>query len=169
VVRRECIDAFDCAIDPASSVIAPLRIRIRPTMEDDDIRRRVDELDAAISKDGAELLVYCEDIEAQAVELTGNRKGYLRAGIEMLKAAVVPMRSGDSITPIDLDYLVRNARSLHVKRLTREEDVQSALPPGRTKSWKENAIGMGCLVLLISFGICGFIGVGQGFTWIFGK
>jgi len=138
-------------------------------MEEDAIRRVIDELDAGVTKEDAQLLVYCEDIDEQACELIGNRNGYLRAGIEMLKAGMVPMRAGDSITPITLDYLIRSDRSLHIKRLTREEDIQSALPPIRKNSWKANAVGIGCLVLLVSFAICGFIGVGQVFSWLFGK
>ncbi len=138
-------------------------------MEDEDIQRLVDELDASVNREGARLLIYCEHPEPDSCELIGNRQGYLRAGVEFLRAALVPLAPGDSITPIKLDYLIGYDRSLHVTRLTRQEDVYAALPPVKKNSWRDKIIGIGCLVLVISFAICGFIGVGQVFSWIFGK
>ena|SRR5581483_10875104 len=138
-------------------------------MEDGDIRRRVDELDAAVGKEGARLLIYCEHPEPDSCELIGNRQGYLRAGVELLRAALAPLAPGDSITPVKIDYLIGYDRSLQVKRLTRQEDVYAALPPVRKNSWKDKIIGIGCLALVVFFAICGFIGVGQVFSWIFGK
>jgi hypothetical protein len=36
-------------------------------------------------------------------------------------------------------------------------------------SWKDKAVGIGFLVLVVFFAICGFMGVGRVFSWIFGK
>jgi hypothetical protein len=138
-------------------------------MTDSELQLRIDELDADLTKDAAQILVYCEDIDQQSVELIGNRKGYLRAGVEMLKAAMVPMQPGDFITPIKIDYLIRSGRSLYVTRLTRQENVADALPPPRKNTWKEKAIGVGCLALVLFLVGCTFVGVGQVLSWIFGK
>jgi hypothetical protein len=138
-------------------------------MEEDEIRRRVDELDAAVSKDGAQFVIFCEDIDEQSVELIGNRAGYLRAGIEMIGAAVAPLSPNESITRIDIDYLIRNPRSLQVKRLTRQEDVEVALPPLRSRGWKNKMAAIGCLVVVIFLAVCTCIGIGMVGSWIFGK
>lgn len=139
-------------------------------MTEENIRQLLEELDAEVSRDNAQLVIYCEDPEGEgSCELIGNRDGFLRAGIELLKAAMVSMKPGDSITPISIDYLIRSGRSLRVKRLTRQESVDAALPPVRRNSWKDKIIGVGCLALVIFFAICGFIGIEQVFTWIVGK
>src|SRR5450631_2670511 len=138
-------------------------------MDEEDIRRRVDELDASVNREGARFLIYCEHPEPDSCELIANRQGYLRAGIELLRAAIAPLAPGDSITPIKIDYLIGYERSLQVKRLTRQEDVYAGLPPLKKNSWKDKAVGIGCLVLVVFFAICGFMGVGQVFSWIFGK
>jgi hypothetical protein len=138
-------------------------------MDDDEIKRRVDELDAAVRKDDAQFLIYCEDFDQQSVELIGNRSGYLRVGIEMLRAAVASLGPNESITPIDVNYLIRSPRSLHVKRLTRQEDVEEALPPLKKHTWKNKAAGVGCFTVLIFLAVCMFIGIGQVGVWIFGK
>jgi hypothetical protein len=138
-------------------------------MDTEDIQRRIDELDAAVSREGAQLLIFCEGGENQDCELIGNRQGYLRAGVELLRAAVAPLRPGDSITSINIDYLVANERSLRVKRLTRQEDVDAALPPLRKNTWKDKAIGIGCLVMLAFLAFCSLIGIGMIGKQIFGK
>ena len=81
------------------------------TLDDAEIQKRIDDLDAAVSKDGATLIIYVEDIEQGICEFIGNRKGYLRAGIEFLRAAMSRMHPADSFTSVNLDYLTP-ARSL---------------------------------------------------------
>jgi len=101
-------------------------------MDDSEIQQRVNELDAGVNKDDAKLIIYYDE-EGQSCELIGNRKGYLRAGVEMLKAAITPLSPNEFITPLDLNYLI-GQRSLFVKRLIRQEDVEAALPPLQSKS-----------------------------------
>jgi hypothetical protein len=138
-------------------------------VDDDEIRRIIDELDAAVSKDNAELIIHADDLEQPTFECIGNRKGYLRAGIELLRAAVVPMGAAYFITPVDIDYLIRNVRSLHVGRLTRQENLEAALPPVKKRTWKNKAAGMGCITVILILAGCTFVGIGQALYWIFGK
>ncbi len=136
-------------------------------MDDSEIQERVNELDAGITKDDAKLLIYYEE-EGQSCEIIGNRKGYLRAGVEMLKAAITPLGPNEFITPLDLNYLI-GQRSLIVKRVIRQEDVEAALPPLQSKSWKTNAIGIGCLAIVIFGIICALMGLDDVFTWLLRK
>jgi hypothetical protein len=137
-------------------------------MDDAEFQQRVSELDAAVTKDDAKLLIYVEDDEEGACEIIGNRKGYFRAGIEMLRAALLPLGQNQFITPIDFSYLGVQ-RSLLVKRLIRQEDVEAALPPAKTASWKDKPAGVGCLTLVIFVFICAVTGFGELMAWLFRK
>jgi hypothetical protein len=126
-------------------------------MDDSEVQRLVRELDAQVSKEDAKLLVYAEDDDG-ACEIIGNRNGYLRATIEMLRASAIPLSPGDFITSVDFSYLGSD-RSLIVTRLTRSEDIESALPPLRLGTWKGRAIWAGCLVIFFFLVICTFTGL----------
>ena len=135
-------------------------------MDDEEIRRRLDELDAAIIRQDAQLVIYMEDSDDQEFEIVGNRQGYLRGGIEMLRAAIAPLGPDDSFLPNNINYLIQSKRSFFVKRLVRTENVESALPTPRTSTWKSKVAGAGCLILLIFLVICAFVGLGTIGRWI---
>jgi membrane-bound inhibitor of C-type lysozyme len=86
-------------------------------MDDPEIQQRVNELDAAVTKDGSKLLIYVDPDHGNCA-FVANRKGYLRAGIEMLRAAIVPLAAHESTTPIDIKYLC-GERGLRVDKLER--------------------------------------------------
>ncbi len=136
-------------------------------MDDSGIQQRVNELDAAISKEDAKLFIYSEE-NVSFVEFIANRKGFLRTGIEMLRAATMPLGPNESVTPIDLNYLV-GKRGLYVRKLIRRENVEPELPQPKERSWKNKAAGIGCLTIFVLLAICTFIGVAQVSMWIFGK
>jgi hypothetical protein len=136
-------------------------------MENSEVQRLARELDAQVSKEDAKLLVYVDDDEG-ACEFIGNRKGYLRAAIEMLRASAIPLSEGDSITSVDFGYLGSD-RSLVVKRLTRSEDIEAALPPPTVTSWKETAFGVGCLVIFVFLVSCAVAGFADVVNWFFRK
>ena len=137
-------------------------------MDEDDIRRSVSALDAAIEKQGAQLLISCDDDNVYC-EFVANKAGYLRAGIELLRAAVEPLDPGDFVTSTDLNYLV-GKRGLLVKRLTRRDDVEAAFQPIKRKAtWKQGAAGVGCVTLLVCLVGLTLIGLLQLVAWIFGK
>jgi hypothetical protein len=137
-------------------------------MDDSEIQQRVNELDAVVTKDDAKLLIYVEDGEEGACEIIGNRKGYLRAGIEMLRAAVIPLREAQFIVPIDFKYL-GSQRSLFVKRLIRQQDVEQALPVLRPTTWKQTTFAYCCLAAFGFLLICTFTGFSDVIRWFFRK
>ncbi len=137
-------------------------------MDDTEIQAVIDQFDASVPKDGSRILIYYED-EMPYCELVGNRNGYLRAATELLRAATVHLEPGAFITPVDFNYLVPGERGLLVKRLERRDDVLAGLPPKRETSWKDKAIGAGCLLIFLFLAVCTFIGFGEIGSWIFGK
>ena len=118
-------------------------------MNDSEIQQRVDELDAAVKKDDAKMLVYVEPDDGSC-EFVGNRQGYLRAGIEMLRAAIVPLGANESITPIEVGYLF-GERSLTVRRLKRREDIDTARTPADRPFWPVIAFVLGGWAVFIFF------------------
>jgi hypothetical protein len=86
----------------------------------------------------------------------------------MLRASAVPLGAGEFITPIDPNYL-GGQRSLGVKRLIRQQDVEAALPPGKRPLGKEKAVGFGGLAIFVFFVICAFTGFGDVINWLFRK
>jgi hypothetical protein len=69
---------------------------------------------------------------------------------------------------VDFSYLGSD-RSLIVKRLTRSEDVESALPPPTVTSWKQTALGVGCLAIFVFLVICAIMGFTDVANWFFRK
>jgi len=137
-------------------------------MDDSEIQQLVNELDAAVTKDDSKLLIYVDPDHGNCV-FVGNRKGYLRAGIEMLRAAIVPLAANESITPIDIKYLC-GERGLRVDTLERREDINTArLPSGWKSMLFGTGFGLGCLALLVFLVICAIAGVGNVIGWLFRK
>jgi hypothetical protein len=135
---------------------------------DREIQQIITQLDDSVPKDGARLLINIEDTETNECELIGNRNGYLRAGLEFLRAATVPLEPNAFITSIEFNYLVPS-RGFLVKRLSRQQDPEAALPPLKRHTWKDKAAGIGCLTVATFLFICTLIGIEQIGVWIFGK
>lgn len=113
-------------------------------MTEDDLRRRIDEIEAAAELTNAR--VFLDGSDGPGCEIVGNRSGLLRMGVELLKAATVPMRPEDSITPIKLDYLFPG-RGFQIFRVSRLDDVLAGLPPIPPERPFANAVAkIGCLV-----------------------
>ena len=137
-------------------------------MDDPEIQQRVNELDAAVTKDGSKLLIYVDPDHGNCA-FVANRKGYLRAGIEMLRAAIVPLAAHESTTPIDIKYLC-GERGLRVDKLERREDINTArLPSGWKSVLFGTCFGLGCLALFIFLVICAIAGLGNVIGWLFRK
>jgi len=77
----------------------------------------------------------------------------------MLRAAMAPLEPNALFTPISIDYPLR-PRSLGVKRITRLEEVDSALPPPKRRNWKNKAGAVGCIAVLMFLAACTLTGLG---------
>jgi hypothetical protein len=138
-------------------------------MDDADIRRYVAELEANVAKEGGQLLISDWDEQGTYCQFVANRTGYLRAAIEMLRAAVEPLDPGQFETSVDLNYLVGKHGAL-IKRLIRRENVETIPEPlKKRRSWKQIAASVGCLGAFVCLAVCAVIGVVQIFIWITGN
>ncbi len=133
-------------------------------MTDDEIKERIEQLDANIPKDGAKVFI---EFEGGPCEVTANCAGYLRLGVEMLRAAVAPLETGQMFTPITIDHLTVD-RSLKVRRFSRREDVEACVPTPRVRSesWKNKAAAVGCVTIAVFLGVCTLVGLIEVMGWI---
>jgi hypothetical protein len=137
----------------------------------DQIQEHIDQLDAQIPKQDAEFVIsYGGDIASSAdCEIVGNYIGYLRFGIEMLKAAIVETEPGVGID-ISVGYMEIARWGLRVKRITRREDVTTyfdrdfaaRFPP---RTWKNNVTMSGEIFLGIFALLCLLVGFGKVMVW----
>jgi hypothetical protein len=136
----------------------------------DQIQQLINQLDGQIPKEDAELVIWYEGDVAYC-EIVGNYIGCLRFGIEMLKAAVVELEPGTGGTNISIDYMEVDRWSLHVKRITRREDVRpyfdrafaAKFPP---LTWKDKVTGCGEVLLGTFLVLCLLIGFGEMLVWV---
>jgi hypothetical protein len=137
-------------------------------MNDPEVQRLIDDLDAAIPKDGARL-EFSTYGHPDGCEVIANKRGYLRAGIELLKAGVFPLTPERLFIPADLEYLFSEKGS-RVARLTRDEDVEkwlpSAPPPASIGS---KLAGVGCLLVFVLLAGCSIVGIIDVLGWLFRK
>ena len=140
-------------------------------MDDAQIQRIADELDAAVTKDDAKLLIDYSggpDEREGNCDVIANRNGYLRAGIELLKAGVFPLDPERMFVPIDLNYLT-SVGGLRVGRLTRREDVEAELPPKPRNSTGVKFAAGGCFAVFVFLAVCAIVGFFHVLAWFFEK
>src|SRR5688572_2077805 len=132
-------------------------------MTDEEIREIVAQLDAAIPREGAVVEIEQDEemYEIRAVAVVANRLGYLRLGIEFLKAAIAPPSDPEgklsiSINTGDVENLLQ-ADSLGIVGLIREEAPQSEYQPDKADKVL-NTLGIGCGILC--FLLMGLVAMG---------
>ena len=133
----------------------------------DQIQEHIDQLDAQIPKEDAEFVIsYGGDPASSAdCEIVGNYIGYLRFGVEMLKAAIVEPEPRVGVN-ISVGYMEIGRWGLRVKRITRREDVTTyferdfaaKFPP---RTWKNNMTMSGEILLGIFVVLCLLVGLGE--------
>jgi hypothetical protein len=130
----------------------------------DQIQLHINELDSQIPKEDAELLIW-QPGESDC-EFIGNYIGYLRLGIEMLKAAVVELEPGAVGTRISVNYMEVTDWSLHIRRFIRRENVRVFSPQLPVITWKTHVGASFEMMLGIFVSICLLIGFWEVLAWV---
>ena len=124
-------------------------------MELERIKMLVQELDSAISRDGARIgfYTYGEDVDESFVQ--GNENGYLRLGVEFLKGGLSPRELTRAETKVDLRYLISDDSDLsfHYFEVSDEKVRED------TYSWKDDLIMYSILGILISILVLAVVGL----------
>lgn len=138
----------------------------------DQIQEHINQLDAQVPKENAEFVIsYGGDPASSAdCEIVGNYIGYLRFGVEMLKAAIMEAEPGVAMNT-SVGYMEIARWGLRIKRITRREDVTTyfdrdfaaKFPP---RTWKNNVTMSGEILLGIFFVLCLLVGLGEVIGWV---
>jgi hypothetical protein len=118
-----------------------------------ELRELVDRLDRLVPKEGARLRIPT-DAEGHTA---GTQRGYLRLGIEVLRAALAPVETADHRPhlPLAIDYLMTPDSVTPFEVCEIVDDPDRLPPPER----KLGAIGQ-LMAALIAVVVLGLIGLG---------
>jgi len=123
-------------------------------MNQDDIKQIVDELDRTISKENARVSLQKYGGDLDEAFIVATERGYLRLGVEFLKAGFTPhlspeKRMGKRPYEIDveLDYLITEDSDVHFDYFERTEDIKIET---HQDSWVYRVIPIAVVGVIIS-------------------
>ena len=130
-----------------------------------ELQDLVDRLDRLVPKQGAHLTL---PADAEGRTTAGNRAGYLRLGIELLRAALSPMPASDEapaqVVPQLEELLTEGSRAPFA--LCELDESIGSRPPAQSRLGVFGQMGTGVGVVLIL--ILAFIGAAELWRWLFG-
>lgn len=130
-------------------------------MELEELRSRIEELDERVTKDNARIRVYRWGGDDDESAMIATRNGYLRLGIEFLKAGVAPDPPDppDPSIHVDLEYLIDDNSSIFFENF---ELVETLPPEETTETWKDTFVIYAILAVLAAillFAVIGLVAV----------
>jgi hypothetical protein len=122
----------------------------------------VAELDAAVPKGHARVMINLYDSGPDECSMVANEAGYLRFGVEMLKAAFAPPGLHDraDAIPVEVDYLFTEDSEVHLNWFERREP--DAPPADTGWSLRDFAV-LAFSLFLVALAAIGLITL---FTWL---
>lgn len=147
-------------------VTITLLVRRHNLLTQEQIQQHIDEMDRQIPKEDAELIIWHDG--HSTYEIIGNYIGYLRLGIEMLKAAVEDLGPGAVNTTVSINYMEVTEWTSHIACFVRRENVRKFIPkllmvPPTT--WKDYLDECFAVFLGIFVCVCLFVGFWQVLAW----
>lgn len=127
-------------------------------MNSEEIKRIVDELERGISKENANVSIQMYGPDLDEAFIVATERGYLRLGVEFLKAGFAPYRKigrPDAID-VEMDYLLTED-SVHFDYFERSEEIKIQTYQA---SWADRVIPialLGAIILVIGLAIVGFL------------
>jgi hypothetical protein len=129
------------------------------------IKALVEKLDGMVPKDNAHIELAMYGGGPDESQIKGDQRGYLRLGIEFLKAAFATKmdpKSPDSID-VELDYLISDNSDVSFDLFFRVEDFAK---PAKTESVSSRVSSILIFTFFIGLFICAVIGIGTVGRWI---
>lgn len=121
-------------------------------MNTEEIKETILKLDQAVAKEGAVVALRQYGGGPDESQIVANEIGYLRLGIELMKAAFseknAKIDEGNSIS-VDLDYLISPTSDISFDWFERTENVTA--PKTQNEPWNSQLIGF--FIMAVLFGI----------------
>ena len=131
---------------------------------DDRVRRLVRELDAEVSREGAFVHLTQYGGGPDESSIIANQAGYLRLGVELMKAGLAPADTDAPAVKLDLEGLLTPHSDLHFDWCERRAE-----PPtytGQFSPFTHRIITIGCLLLFLLSVALALVGLGTVVSWI---
>ena len=113
----------------------------------EQIKKLVADLDAAVSREGARVRLSQYGGGPDESKVVANETGYLRLGIEFLRAAFAPPSpKSQEMLDTDLSYLLTDDSDIHFDWFERREDL-----PASTQSEGKSGKFVPAIILLVLF------------------
>ncbi len=135
----------------------------------DKFKQLINELDESVSKDEAKVTFSQYGGDNSEAMIVGNQQGYLRLGIEFLKAAFAPSHSelakkDPHAIDVNLDYLLTEDSDIQFDWFQRREDIP--VKEEASNGWSEKFVAWGCLGLIGLIFILASIGLKAVSRWV---
>jgi len=129
------------------------------------VQKLIAELDVAIPKEGARVQLCQYGGGPDESRVIATRRGYLRLGIEFLRAAyAAPCEKNPGQIAVNLDYLLTDSSDIGFDWFERVDSLPEAASDSRI-SFFSRCFGMTVMVVL---GCIFLVGIGSILAWIFG-
>jgi len=133
------------------------------TPEAEEISSLVTELDGKVPKEGAVVELKQHGGGPDESRVTANRLGYLRLGIEFLKAAFKqPSEKNPNVIEVDLRYLLSDDSDVGFDWFERREDMK--IRQVEKSSWVPGFVGVVLALVLLALIVVGAFSV---IKWLF--
>lgn len=126
-------------------------------MELVEIQKKIEELDRGISK--VDAAVRIDNCEPNDLYVTATQNGYLRIGVEFLKAAFAPQQTSDSesrLIEVDTEYLITKDSSTDFSSFERVDEI---VEESQEESLSDSIVMYLILAILIAIPILAVIGL----------
>lgn len=135
-------------------------------MNDIEIERVIESLDKEVPQDGAKVRFFQYGGGPDESAIHANKIGYLRLGIEFLKAAFAPQeKSGHpNAIKVSLDYLCDPESDVSFNAFERQEDLKTE---PHVETFKNKLIGYCFLSIFIISCCLAIIGIFTVVRWVF--
>lgn len=129
-----------------------------------DIESIIDQLDKSIPKPTGEVKMDTYGGGADESRIRATRAGFLRLGVELMKAAFAKPVKEDKPNVIDVDLgdLVNDDSVIQFDWFERVEDMTQ---PERKLNFRDKLIPAVIVTLLLAFLVCAIIGIGTVIWW----
>jgi hypothetical protein len=132
-------------------------------MRADELKEIIERLDEGVPRENARVSLQKYDDTSEQAFIVATENGYLRLGVEFLKAGVAPHLPPErtegrrpQAIDVELDYLLTEDSDLRFDFFERSEDIKIET---QEDSWVDRAIVLGILGVILAIFVLAVVGL----------